>query len=113
MDPQGRVRFSIRGASQAVGKSAINDGNWHLWTAVYSADTKQLWVYVDGEFESMTAHGKAVAVDDNRVVIGAADDTARSSLNGCVDDVRIYNYPLSPLKIAELITAVRNPQMVK
>lgn len=113
MDPQGRVRFSIRGASQAVGKSAINDGNWHLWTAVYSADTKQLWVYVDGEFESMTAHGKAVAVDDNRVVIGAADDTARSSLNGCVDDVRIYNYPLSPLKIVELITAVRNPQMIK
>ncbi|MCH8120751.1 MAG: LamG domain-containing protein, partial [Planctomycetes bacterium] len=83
---------------------AINDDQWHMIT--YVRDGSTAYAYVDGALRGTEiATGNPAA--DTRWSIGQEWDSSDSSdpsdeFDGTVDDVRFYNYALSPAEVAWL-----------
>jgi len=89
------------GASEAWSTTMVSDGQWHLLT--YTRIGSVGSTYVDGTLEA-THTADFILSSDNRWSIGQEWDGAGPSdfLTGDVDDVRIYNYGLDHLDIADL-----------
>ncbi|MCH7557974.1 MAG: discoidin domain-containing protein [Planctomycetes bacterium] len=83
---------------------AINDDQWHMIT--YVRDGSTAYAYVDGALRGTEiATGNPAA--ETRWSIGQEWDSSDSSdpsdeFDGTVDDVRFYNYALSPAEVAWL-----------
>jgi hypothetical protein len=93
----------------ADGNDQINvgDGQWHMITVTYDPAETNLTIYTDGdENENVTVditdletHPLPAAA----LSIGGRD--TESSVDGFIDDVRIYSKVLSPLEVAQLYVA--------
>ncbi|MBI9019161.1 MAG: hypothetical protein JEZ07_18070 [Phycisphaerae bacterium] len=119
------LRFFIENNSLFLGARGANfdgstpslvgyaDQQWHLITFTHDADNLTT-VYVDG-----LAKTSAITpwFDDfpagslNHMAIGCNKDSGGLQwfLNGIVDDIRIYDFPLSPTEVADLYVAVEDP----
>jgi hypothetical protein len=90
----GRVIVSQYG--NALGSTfSINDGKWHMLTAVFSAGTWSL--YVDGTFntsKAMTTNTVASAGN-----LGGTNISGLTSLSGNIDDVAMWSVALSSSEI--------------
>lgn len=90
----------------AVGHTtAINDGAWHHVAAVYDANNSTIEIYVDG-----VAGGSPVSVSSltvsqfantENLLIGSDSSAANPSLNGMMDDVRIWSEARTAQEIAD------------
>jgi hypothetical protein len=93
----GRVFISQYG--NALGSTfSINDGRWHMLTAVFSAGTWSL--YVDGTFntsKAMTTNTVGSAGN-----IGGTNISGLTSLSGNLDDVAMWSVALSSSEISLL-----------
>lgn len=83
---------------------SILDEEWHLITFVFDGTTESL--YIDGEVKQFGPAAEAFP-NDIPVIIGAtrtgsAGQDVVAYFNGLIDDVRIYNYALSPSEIGQL-----------
>jgi tetratricopeptide (TPR) repeat protein len=88
------------GGTGVEGKTSVNDGQWHHVASVYNG-TKVL-LYIDGRLDaSVDTRGK-IDTNNEPVFIGENSQTKGRCFNGLVDDVRIYNYPLSEPEISAL-----------
>jgi hypothetical protein len=75
------------------------DGSWHHLTVV--AGTSGVYVYYDGVLTGSDGTSSDLSfLDDSVVEIGRM--TAGYPFNGQIDDVRVYNYALTPLQIKTL-----------
>jgi hypothetical protein len=94
------------GASLTVQSTQIvNDGQWHYCVATRDAQTGQIRVYVDG---SLQASGTAPlgTKDEPQVLRIGSLQTNLHFFNGQIDEVKLYNYPLSEYDIAAAYNAV-------
>jgi hypothetical protein len=83
--PMFRV-FGTMAAGEAIGTTAVNDGNWHHVAGV--RDSSNLLIYVDGELEGSadaSLLGPLATVSFSQVQIPFPD------FNGALDEVRISN----------------------
>ncbi len=90
----------------AAGLSNIADGNWHHVVAVKSGDT--LSTYQDGVFAHTVTNSLLSTVDfsnTNPLCMGRFRCAGTSTLyGGYIDDVRLYNYALTPEQIQALFS---------
>jgi len=83
--------------------STITDSNWHHIGCTIDRDGNGQ-VYVDG-----IADGTATAISSEAMAttadihLGTRAYTSTNYMNGQIDDVRIYNYALSPLQVKKLL----------
>ncbi len=89
----------------------LNDGQWHLYTAVMDTSSGILKLYMDGQVQAQKPAAPTPGVD---FLIGAlnwkANRTAADNISlgytGLLDDIRVYNYALSDEEIAQLFHTV-------
>jgi hypothetical protein len=89
------------GGYEGHSTTTVSDGKWHLLTYTRSGATG--YIYVDGLQENTHSAGFNFS-PDNRWSIGQEWDTNTASdfLIGVVDDVRMYNYPLTAAEVKQL-----------
>jgi Concanavalin A-like lectin/glucanases superfamily/Secretion system C-terminal sorting domain len=71
-----------------------NPDGWHQVTAVYAAGN--LLLYIDGRY--VTSRNAAIAQEDALITVGARRNLS-GYLDGKIDDVRLYNRPLTSTEI--------------
>jgi serine/threonine protein kinase/Flp pilus assembly protein TadD len=85
------------GSSWVDGKRTVDTGEWHHVTGTY--DGANIRLYVDGVEDQASSYSGRMTSNDFDVCIGANSEKPGRYWKGCIDDVRIYNYALSPQDI--------------
>ena len=83
----------------------INDNEWHYCVATRDRSNGEMKVYVDGELEA-TAIGSAGAKADSTELRIGGIQTGGNFLAGQIDEVKLYNYPLTDLTVAAQYSAI-------
>ncbi|MEN6424925.1 MAG: glucoamylase family protein [Phycisphaerales bacterium] len=78
----------------------VNDGGWHHIGGVY--DGAQLCMYQDGTCVDSKSLGGRINSNWSTVLIGENGQTSGRCWNGLIDDVRIYDRPLTAEEIGVL-----------
>lgn len=118
VDSNNRVRFYKRSSTDALKTEYIAGGtnrnadcpnqgsNWFFLAMAWDASEDKVWHYCNGELVS-TSTGLGTwsgVLDSTRAVFGSQQTTSSSTRwAGNVDDVRVYNYPLSPTQIRQVM----------
>lgn len=98
-------------------RQAINDGQWHYLAFSLDMDTKELWLYFDGRNVAIyNVDGLANAVSKLKTVVGGSDEYSDwgsrgewTAFNGLVDEVEIWNSPVTAAQVASVYAAL-SPQ---
>ena len=96
----GGVEFYIEGGDNDVNPQApaVNDDAWHHITATWDINSEAK-LYVDGGEPVSVPHTANEFILSGTIHLGRPTTRARS-YTGLIDDVRLYNYVLSPDEIA-------------
>ncbi len=107
-NPGGAGAFGVRPSETFSPNNTIStgDGSWHLITGVIDAANNTVKVYVDGEFRGENTNANPANFNKPNLaplIFGAesTDGTVGMS-KAAIDDVKIWNYPLTSWDIAEL-----------
>ncbi|MBV8389605.1 MAG: Ig-like domain-containing protein [Mucilaginibacter sp.] len=96
------------GSASARGTHVVNINQWHMVTSVYNASTQQVSIYVDGVLDNVTSSFPSPNGSINATLYIGRDDPSEPtngySVNGSLDDVRIYTRALSINDIQKLYT---------
>lgn len=93
----------INGGSALFSLSTVNDGNWHH--VAVSRNGNVFKIYVDGRLEKThTDSASFNTLTANQQTIGALRRTsgAENDFDGQIDDVKIFNYPLTDYQVKVL-----------
>jgi hypothetical protein len=106
LGPENTARIADGGNPDCVGKTFINDGNWHFFAGVYDGSANT-FVYIDGAPDATNAATGGVAGDPAaRMVIGGVGDYIPSRLfDGSVAQVAVFTSALTPAQIQSLYFA--------
>lgn len=114
--PIGSASFVIRGLQTLSSPVVITDGVWHMVTATFDGTTNATKLYIDGELKNslvMTGSGPS---DCNELLYIGSEIADHSSVfqpfGGSVDDVRIFNYPVSPQVVLDMYNEFTDPDKV-
>lgn len=89
-------------ATDVTSSSSITDTNWHLIGCTIDRDGNGQ-VYIDGIANgTATSMGSDAMATTSNIRIGTRSYTSTNYFNGLIDDVRIYNYPLTATQIQTL-----------
>ena len=104
-----RMRIKAGGTTTTLIDSTVSlqTDTWYLAAATYNNATGDMTLYLDGAEVATGLHAVGGALDADAsvpVAIGANGDAARF-FDGTLDDIRVYNRPLSAAEIADLFTA--------
>ncbi|MBN1816086.1 MAG: hypothetical protein JW828_01920 [Sedimentisphaerales bacterium] len=91
--------------SNIWGSIPVDDGLWHHAAGVYDGQTMSL--YVDGQLDTSEEASGLIDISSYPVLIGENAQQPRRYWNGFIDDVRIYNYPLSETEIRQFVNMGR------
>ncbi|MBI9016046.1 MAG: immunoglobulin domain-containing protein [Phycisphaerae bacterium] len=94
------------GPAVAWTNASISDGNWHLMTTTYDPETGIAQVYQNGVAKGFSVMEPTAAGNTAPLVIGGSFSETGMGWIGSIDDVKIYNYPLSPVEVAYSYTDV-------
>jgi hypothetical protein len=83
------------------GSTNANDGQWHHVVGTY--DGSKLCLYVDGLLEATQSASGSIQTNNYNVYIGENPEAMNRYWNGLIDDVRVYNYGLSPEEVLQLL----------
>ncbi|MFZ1582359.1 MAG: LamG-like jellyroll fold domain-containing protein, partial [Saprospiraceae bacterium] len=102
--PTRNVRWTVNTSTRIVDldvtRPLISDSVYHI---VASYDGKNMLIYVNGKLESFTNQTGAIKTTSLPMLIGQMLPTdAQYNFKGVIDDVRIYNFALSPNVVATL-----------
>lgn len=91
------LSFRMDNSSQVASPAGTSwqSGTWYHLVGVFTGTT--LSIYRDGVLLNTANSGSAVSID--QLLIGAATTVPANVANGQIDDVRIYNYALTPEQI--------------
>lgn len=87
----------------AIGNTSINDNIWHLITVVY-LHANRVNAYVDGNYTGYVSVSNVTgsATNGTNLWLGSMMGTSNGLVNGQIDDIRIYNYPLTLPQIRDI-----------
>lgn len=89
----------------------VGDGQWHMITVVYDPADTAYTIYTDGdENESITLDLSEYPLAAAPLSIGGRD--TELSVDGYIDDVRIYSQVKTPLEVAQLYLAFETDKWV-
>lgn len=98
---------SSRTAASSNASSYPGDGLWHHITAVYDRDYA-ISLYIDGQLQDdvETSYSSYSSTDYNLTSceIGGYVGGSAYNYDGQLDDVRFYNYTLSPDQVKQIMT---------
>lgn len=106
IDTNGKINFDvgndIGGASGMTSINPINDNRWHHIAMTRNAATGELALYVDGILnDSGTSKtGTITTLDITKIGAIDGDFNPNADYIGLIDNIRIFNYPLSSSQIA-------------
>lgn len=86
------------------GNGTINDNNWHHVAASVNR-SGYMTLYRDGVFDNQTSISAYSAQNENNTIpfnIGGKSTALGSTVNGSIDDVRVYSQALSLSQIQQL-----------
>jgi hypothetical protein len=78
----------------------LNDGSWHFVAGIYDYEKGEAWFFIDGNIYPSTIVGQIDVNVDSNGAIGRDYHESSYSYNGLIDEVKIYNYALSPEEVA-------------
>jgi hypothetical protein len=78
--------------------SAVDDGNWHHFTAVLNSG-KSATLYLDGEVEDTQELSGRIDTPSATTVLGKTSNDSTRYFNGKLDDFKIYNRALTETEI--------------
>jgi hypothetical protein len=91
------------GWSDLIGNRSINDNGWHHVVVVQtpSRDTR---LYVDGQLDATgrVPSSATISLKNTRPMFIGTERNKSAFLRGAIDEVRLYNYPLSLSEIQAL-----------
>lgn len=96
----GTVSFGFDGVASSnsgQSKSSLFDGKWHHVAGVKRGGQAEIWV--DGVLESSSTISNLTTTESGRFAIGRNGECCEY-FDGAMDEVRIYNIPLSPTQIS-------------
>ncbi len=88
--------------------SRVNDGKWHLVTAVRQKDSGKMYLYIDSKLEAQ-ASGSTSTLDSPAVINIGRIQTGKNYFNGMLDDVFILDHALSHREIASIYGSSFSP----
>lgn len=95
------------GNGDAVGATAVNDGNWHFYAGVY--DGTNNYVYVDGVLDGITPATPGFNGDATRhVILGGVGDYNGRNFLGSVAQVAVFTNALSGPQVTALFYDATN-----
>jgi hypothetical protein len=105
----GNAGFVMRGSSfsNLNSNTLVCDSTWHLVTGTYDAGTQVARIYIDGELANSATNtnaNDAFNLTDQPLRLGFEGLETERYLNGQLDDVRIWSYPLGEVEVAHLYT---------
>jgi hypothetical protein len=104
--PNGKLRWTTKTSNATVDLDSSEPlplNEFHHVTAVYSGYSME--IYMDGELDTFTRHSGSLLQTSKAITFGRKDESeTKYSLNGTLDEGRIYNKGLSPGEIATLKT---------
>jgi hypothetical protein len=94
-------------AGEVIDSASLSSGNlafgaWNHCALTYDTDSGRMKLYLNGELTASGAIDASIAPLLPPLSIGAKNSAEGYYLDGAIDDLRIYNYPLSSLEIAKL-----------
>ncbi len=92
------------GAYPLVTEDLYPEDQWHFLTVTYDASTGDAVTYVNGE-EADTGDITTFTGFAAEIYVGNRKNMARP-FSGSIDDLKIYNYPLTAIEVAEAYTTV-------
>ena len=84
-------------------------GEWNHLAVTYNADSEDITLYVNGETKGS---GKVGTTPFSVVHLGQRASSKNCSMNGSLDDLRIYNRALSADEISSLVASNAGPGLV-
>jgi hypothetical protein len=87
-------------ADVSPGSTAVNDDAWHHMVLVSTPD-EGVVLYVDCEIEGESGPPN-LENNDMPMMIGENPDARNRTWNGCIDDLAVWNRPLTEEEVAEL-----------
>jgi hypothetical protein len=111
LNEEGRFHFRV-GWDGWYSNQKLNANQWYLLTGVYDSTTKKMSLYVNGQFDSSSDVKKGFTkANVAKLTVGVRGSEDGEYFNGLIDEVRIYNYALSPDDVKALYAA-RNDDAV-
>jgi hypothetical protein len=95
--------FWVNNYSTGAVSSTISSGNWYHMVGTY--DQTNLKLYVNGVLADSKPYSTAITHSVNELYIGKT--VGGASLDGALDDVRIYNYAFSAQEVANLYNSAK------
>lgn len=86
----------------ATSTTSVNDGNWHFIVSTVDWTNSVVSIYVDGKLEATQTPSGTRRTDNTTTYIGRRADGG-SYVTGQIDDVRIFNYPLTAAQIKQVM----------
>jgi Concanavalin A-like lectin/glucanases superfamily len=87
----------------AVGKTPVYDGKWHLAVGVYDGTYAKL--YVDGQLDGQVFRGQPLPTNGYPVQIGSNAEAGGRYFNGAIDEIQIWHAALTQAQIQEIYNA--------
>jgi len=110
----GKVQMGFRNDDQSSGVAPLSseplcDGQWHHFVGIRDADNFQIQLYVDGVLNDFVngSTGTYNIVSPRSLCFGANNHSGNGiedNFNGVLDEIAIFNYPLSNDEVSALIS---------
>ncbi len=89
-------------------KEGLNDGQWHHIVGTYAA--AKLILYVDGKMcMTKDVDGQPIDIGSSNLFIGENSRSPGKFWSGLIDDVRIYDFPLTAADVNSLYVGEEPP----
>jgi hypothetical protein len=101
-----RFHFGVAGPpdyASVSGATTVASGEWHHVCGTFDGST--IRIYLDGVEDGNTPYSGPITTNDSNVFIGGNaefPDEGYRSWDGLIDDVRIYNRPLTAAEVQDL-----------
>src|SRR3989344_1714781 len=95
--------YDIAKTNHSITSAAnYNDGEWHHAVGVYDGITVEL--YIDGSPESSVSFPPSPGIyyESGGIAIGKDGNGASGQFTGLIDDVRLYDVPLTEIEVSNL-----------
>ena len=104
----GFVNFAANGlTSDLTSTHSLNDGKWHHLAAVYNSTN--ISIYIDGILDASKFSTGLIAQNKNPIYLGASPEAPSAYyFTGLIDELSLYNSPLSLSQIESIYLAGRN-----